>query len=581
MSLTILKRPQGFKLGATAFTATVTDDGSGNALFTLTQHGFITGSFTYITGNFEQYNGYWYVTKLTNNTFNISEYATASIVRVVNTGTVTFYKSILTHGWNSVHLPIIYKLSSTLWPTNTADTARSVSSFSSDGGFVRLNVSGDIKASGQAQELEWVYILDSNNLVTGIYKIINYVSDTAFTIDLAYASTYDFSFSTVQYYYMNYTAKIRVYGGISTTFTTWGTQKPLALICEIDQTPNTSGIITLVINEYLKQKIGVLTNNLTLDTLPNNIDAFCNFYIEYAESYDKSTSGYTLGTYTSAYTSDANPAAIQTALNADLPFKNLYAGWPSAYMFGSSGNKGAFLTNFARPSVFPGNYFDLSFILSEATIPESSVLVQERYRGNAWIGTTTTDITNVHPNYGVFRMPIAQIGNEDRQIVYVSNDLAIYGGLAYISPITIDMDTDCTSQSLNLTWLNNLGGFDYWVFTAQKKDNTEIEETGQSTKDIFRDFPDSFGDKADTIDYETFRNSRQGFTVVCQYVTLEKLQGIRKIKESPLVQIVVSQTDRRTVLVDADSFTAYEENDKTFTISFSIRYTNRNPSQKL
>ena len=133
MALTIVKRPQGYVLDTTEVTATVTS--SSGALFTKTTHGLSTGDFIYIYSGISSYNGYWYVSVVSGNTFRIREYATASDQAYVVGGSVTYFKSVLTHTWNCVHLPIIYKLKSDIWPTNGADTARTITTFSNYNGY--------------------------------------------------------------------------------------------------------------------------------------------------------------------------------------------------------------------------------------------------------------------------------------------------------------------------------------------------------------------------------------------------------------------------------------------------------------
>jgi hypothetical protein len=59
---------------------------------------------------------------------------------------------------------------------------------------------------------------------------------------------------------------------------------------------------------------------------------------------------------------------------------------------------------------------------------------------------------------------------------------------------------------------------------------------------------------------------------------------IKAIKSSPLVQIVNSIYDRRTVIVDTDSFVWKQEGQAQkdpYKISFTITYTDDVPSQKV
>lgn len=132
-----------------------------------------------------------------------------------------------------------------------------------------------------------------------------------------------------------------------------------------------------------------------------------------------------------------------------------------------------------------------------------------------------------------------------------------------------------------ITWLNYLGGFEYFLFTAQKEFQMEIEESGQTTQNIFPNWPNSYGQNADTIDKTTFRKSRNKIIVRSQHLTANQRDALKFIKSSPVVQIVTTRSDRRTVLVDTDSFKIYDESERTYTISFTISFTDNIPSQRI
>lgn len=146
---------------------------------------------------------------------------------------------------------------------------------------------------------------------------------------------------------------------------------------------------------------------------------------------------------------------------------------------------------------------------------------------------------------------------------------------------TFEIDCGCSNEEINLAWLNNLGGFDYWKFKAFKDHIIEIKEAGETRQNILPSWPKSYGSDATTIRKQTYRKSGKQFLVRSQHVTLDELEAIAFIKSSVLVQEVVSRSDRRTVLVDEDSFTVFKEDDKLYQISFTIRYTNDIPSQRV
>jgi hypothetical protein len=138
-------------------------------------------------------------------------------------------------------------------------------------------------------------------------------------------------------------------------------------------------------------------------------------------------------------------------------------------------------------------------------------------------------------------------------------------------------------EPIYLTWLNNLGGFEYFLFTGKKDYNVEVINSGQIRQNIFPNWPKSYGEYADTIDKQTFRQSKNSQIVRSQYLTLNQVEALSQIRTSPLVQIIVSRTDRRTVIIDTDSFKKYSEddNEKVFSMQFKIMFTDDIPSQSL
>lgn len=146
---------------------------------------------------------------------------------------------------------------------------------------------------------------------------------------------------------------------------------------------------------------------------------------------------------------------------------------------------------------------------------------------------------------------------------------------------TFSINCDCSNQEVLLSWLNYLGGFEYWSFQGETEHTVDITNSGETKANIFPAWPKSYGEHADTIRKQTFRESANKKFIFSQYLTQDEADAIAFIKSSPLVQIVNSRQDRRTVLVDTDSFTKYQDGDKTYSISFNILYTDDIPSQRV
>lgn len=171
-------------------------------------------------------------------------------------------------------------------------------------------------------------------------------------------------------------------------------------------------------------------------------------------------------------------------------------------------------------------------------------------------------------------------------IISLNNiDITIISGKVITETKSFDIDCNCvpskSEDGIYLSWLSYLGGFNYWLFKAYKDHSVDISDSGELDTNLFPEWPNSYGEFADTIRKQTYRNSRKQILVRSQQITQDQLLALQQIKTSPLVQIVNSIYDRRTVIVDTDSFTTYKEEDKLYSISFTITYTDDVPSQKV
>jgi len=143
----------------------------------------------------------------------------------------------------------------------------------------------------------------------------------------------------------------------------------------------------------------------------------------------------------------------------------------------------------------------------------------------------------------------------------------------------VKIDCGCANQEIKLTWVNNLGGFDYWTFKAEKDYMTEVKETQESEKNVLPSWPQSYGSTADTLRYETLRASRRQIVVRSQNgITREEAFALAYIKSSPLVQII-DAAGRRTVTVDTNSLRITGDGDKLREIEFTITETGDIPAQ--
>jgi hypothetical protein len=132
----------------------------------------------------------------------------------------------------------------------------------------------------------------------------------------------------------------------------------------------------------------------------------------------------------------------------------------------------------------------------------------------------------------------------------------------------------------NISWANNLGGFDYWPFVGYKDDLLNVESTGETKKNVFHQWPKSYGANADTITKQTFRRARRQEVIRSQHLSRSQAGWVgEEIRTSVLVQKVITKRDRRTVIVDNSSVTVRRGIDKIHSVSFTISYTDQVASQ--
>lgn len=380
--VTVISKPIGHKLTEAELDATVSDSSSEALFTTLFAHGLVDGDYVYIQSNIESYNGFKYVDETAYNTFKIRDSENSAAVAYKQVADAVYKISVLQHGWQCVHLPIVYELESDLFPTNVdaeAYTPTTVVSQADENGYTLLNLSVGLEDSTVHA---WIQILSGT---PGVYQIVQSINPWQVVINLAYDAAN--TFGPVIRYYNNYCINVNVYAGIPTGHP-WEAEQPIELAATLQFIPDADNKVKFSIAEILRGYIET-RNNLTLDSLPNNIDFWTSFHIGYFESYDSSDGEEITTTETEETVDDF----VGYAVNAKLPFKTESIGHLSDYI-----NEDTYLAQWltlqTQPLGIVGRFFDLSFLLIYAgidvEITSNGVLLQT--------------ITN--PGIGVIRVPL-------------------------------------------------------------------------------------------------------------------------------------------------------------------------------
>jgi len=204
MAVTILERPQGQVLSTTGVIGIISSTyGTGDATVGSAVHGLSDGDYIYLVSDIEDYNGFWYVDVTGTDTFELLPYLGGDAVQYIQDATVTYYVSTLTHGWSAVHLPITYRLSSNLYPLNSSDTTRNITSVTDSNGYSVIHLSGSLGSAVNSYDFINITVPNDTEL-SGVYQIMEFISPTVLIINLAYDSGNNFTSATAKKEYNNY-----------------------------------------------------------------------------------------------------------------------------------------------------------------------------------------------------------------------------------------------------------------------------------------------------------------------------------------------------------------------------------------
>lgn len=478
-----------------------------------------------------------------------------------------------TSAWTALHNPVIYKIQNDKWPTNSVDTPESITAQADNGGNVEFTIAGHSFVA-----LEWVKIEDSTvDDYNGVWQIIEIDTNTI-TLDLAYTAGAIGTPTATKYYY-NYHTIVDIWAGIP-AWHVFNSEKPIKFIASIKVKPNLSNISIVDV-------AGIVLDTVNLDNELNedDLNIWTSFYIIYREGYDAVSSG-EVQNYVSNGTSDAGNHMY--GMNAKRAFQNAVGGNMGQYVICDQEDS-LFLTHSDR--IFAGYYWDLNFIADISVTYAEYYLTEYDLNGNT-LNTASTQVF-LGASEGVYRVRMDQYSfnsNTKSFDIYLRDSLG-----NQISEIKrIYLDTSCSRQDIYLTWLNNLGGWEYWKFTAEKDYNILIEDQETFNKNIFQDWDLNYVDGEDW-EAVSMIDAREGLRVRSQLLTLEEVQTIAKIKHSIKVQEItitnqgfpytfpiqfgVGIISKRTVIIEKSDLKIRQDGDKLFSIEFDLRYTDKIPVQ--
>jgi hypothetical protein len=302
------------------------------------------------------------------------------------------------------------------------------------------------------------------------------------------------------------------------------------------------------ITSYLVKEAPTVYSGVNLKD--NNV--WGKFYLTYTQMWTGSTNSLISDQSNEYFFVDAVKQLLDQYgqnLLSHLPFPELFA--PGA----------KFLTEFVKPTFFPGYPFDLWFIYPDELATAPLTREEDEFTSSGAALSALSTSLNISMRGGVNRLRISETGYSPGT-AQIDVYLKIYSGVQesyfvdnYIEdgyyeldpPIPPDGITPyllterkrvkigevCAKNAVYVCWKNRLGGFDYWLFNGNQNVNISSKQTGNINQE-----PDDIA----TQNYRsTFLQAEQVERITCgDNVLIEDLQGIKSIEASPAVYVLLS-----------------------------------------
>lgn len=146
---------------------------------------------------------------------------------------------------------------------------------------------------------------------------------------------------------------------------------------------------------------------------------------------------------------------------------------------------------------------------------------------------------------------------------------------AYVSNVL----RECSRFELFLTWLNNLGAWEYWLFQGNTTYGYEVEESQLADRSSFQNWDVNFT-KADTERFWADVKVRIARTIRAVNLSQDQAQALGTIVYSIAVQEFLSDGSKQTVLIGKDSAPIRTEEEKLIDLEFDMLNTQRLPTQR-
>jgi len=125
--------------------------------------------------------------------------------------------------------------------------------------------------------------------------------------------------------------------------------------------------------------------------------------------------------------------------------------------------------------------------------------------------------------------------------------------------------------SIVLAWINTLGGWEFWNFTAEKTHGEDVSNVQEIQRDIFNDWDNEFITGSTERDVLSL-DAAEALVVRSQHLTEQQIDSIKNIRRSIKV---IDFVDDFTVIVNKGSFQFKTDGEKLYSLEFTITYPSK------
>lgn len=259
-------------------------------------------------------------------------------------------------------------------------------------------------------------------------------------------------------------------------------------------------------------------------------------------------------------------------VNSALQFQNDNAGNMAAYVVNDQ-YEAKFLTDFPEPVYFRNYPFDLSIIIPDKAAYKTRVTTYNA-QGQV-IAATEYNITA--QDEGLYRLKnfLAAVTDATAYMeVYVKK-----GEVKVSETLKIKVDQQACPYPFYVTWLNTLGGWNYFLFKGAKSYGMRTENTVVTESDVYTGWPNNYKNGTTVRDVKA-KTSDRTLVLRSQVFDEDNIEAVMGIAESVDVYHINGNKMRKIIIPPVSNENIHKDGQGLYSFNTDAYYTDSVAIQK-